>query len=326
MTGYPDKQPTPPTNKKNGLKITIITIAAIVVLITLIGTAINVLPGLLNPDSDQSTDMVSVIVVSTGDSIDLKEGLDDASKTVAQIPTGTEVSAIKHDGEWWQVEYGDKRGWCRSKNLIDKADYINTPGIVASIAGSINLFSADSTSSTLIGKLGYFCEVTVVKQNGEWMYVISEHGMGWCVADAFVPSSATTNEEAIVTSSGSTLEIKDAAVTGTVLCEAPKGSFVNVITQVGTASLVSYSGKTGWCPSDSLTLRSSLGNGNYAIVTTDQYNLNIRETPSIDGRILYSIPKGELIPVYSKSANGWYFIKYKGVEGWCSGDKLTIIK
>ena len=51
-------------------------------------------------------------------------------------------------------------------------------------------------------------------------------------------------------------------------------------------------------------------------VTTD--NLNIRSGPSAKYKILKEIKKGGSVEIYG-SENGWYKVKYAGVNGWVSG-------
>ncbi|MBQ8725275.1 MAG: N-acetylmuramoyl-L-alanine amidase [Oscillospiraceae bacterium] len=59
------------------------------------------------------------------------------------------------------------------------------------------------------------------------------------------------------------------------------------------------------------------------IVTAGGSNLNIRSYPSMNGRIIGSIPDGAKVTVYGKTDN-WYVIFYQGVTGYVSGEFLSV--
>lgn len=59
------------------------------------------------------------------------------------------------------------------------------------------------------------------------------------------------------------------------------------------------------------------------IVTAGGSNLNIRSYPSMNGRIIGSIPDGAKVTVYGKTGD-WYVIFYQGVTGYVSGEFLSV--
>ena len=60
----------------------------------------------------------------------------------------------------------------------------------------------------------------------------------------------------------------------------------------------------------------------------DEYsNLNIRDYPSIEGRIIGSVPSGTMINIYGTfygEDSPWYVINYNGIVGYVSGDFVAV--
>lgn len=61
--------------------------------------------------------------------------------------------------------------------------------------------------------------------------------------------------------------------------------------------------------------------GNVFIINTKQDDLRLRETPSLDGKVLVGIPKGTKVVVEEES-DGWSKVTYKGKTGWVKSDFL----
>ncbi len=57
------------------------------------------------------------------------------------------------------------------------------------------------------------------------------------------------------------------------------------------------------------------------IVNTNQDNLMLRESPSLDGKVLAGIPKGTKL-IVDKESNGWSQVSYNGKIGWVKSDYL----
>lgn len=54
-------------------------------------------------------------------------------------------------------------------------------------------------------------------------------------------------------------------------------------------------------------------------------NLNFREEPSTDSKIIETIPGGTVVDVKSKLRNGWFKIGHNSKEGYVSGEFLTLL-
>ena len=60
----------------------------------------------------------------------------------------------------------------------------------------------------------------------------------------------------------------------------------------------------------------------YAVNTA---NLNLRDFPSLDGKVLEVIPKNSNLNVLAKIRNGWYKVSYGKNTGYVSGDYITLL-
>lgn len=54
-------------------------------------------------------------------------------------------------------------------------------------------------------------------------------------------------------------------------------------------------------------------------------NLNLRDYPSTDGKVIVVIPKNSKLDVLSQIRNGWYKVSYDSKEGYVSGEYIKIL-
>ena len=59
-----------------------------------------------------------------------------------------------------------------------------------------------------------------------------------------------------------------------------------------------------------------------AVVTGN--DVNMREGPGTNFRILGSLPEGEVVTVTDRSNGNWYAVEYNGVTGFMSGNYLEV--
>lgn len=63
--------------------------------------------------------------------------------------------------------------------------------------------------------------------------------------------------------------------------------------------------------------------GDYTVNTSAE-NLNMRQTPGIDGNIITQIPRGTKLTVTAVE-NGWGYVSYRGHSGWVSLTYLVAV-
>lgn len=61
----------------------------------------------------------------------------------------------------------------------------------------------------------------------------------------------------------------------------------------------------------------------YGTVVTQNTGLNIRDYPSINSKIIGSIPNGDGVTIYGET-DGWYVIFYKGITGYANSNFIVI--
>lgn len=325
--------------KKGGKTAVIIAIVAVVVALCAIGFLVYTM--YFAPDSsDSKTNNPSkssqsseeylytpAVAVSPGGTITLRSEASTSSATVTTVYDRADVTVLKKENDWWYIEHGGSKGWCEAKYIIDAVDYLDLSYYVISTSGAYtNMYAQASSNASVVAQAPNNANVRIVKQSGLWSYVIYGSEIGWCITDDLVDSNDILNKSAIVTDSSATITVRESASTsGKSVCSVEKGSYVTVVSTNGDWYFVKYGSKSGWCSKSSLTFKEAFGSGEYAIVTTDQYELRIREYDSLSAEVLGFIPKGTVVRYYGVSANGWYYVEYGGIWGWCSGDKLTVI-
>lgn len=67
----------------------------------------------------------------------------------------------------------------------------------------------------------------------------------------------------------------------------------------------------------------SAGAVRWGTVTTDGSNLNIRDYPSLSGKIIGSMPDGANVMINGET-DGWYVVNYNGIIGYSSSQFITL--
>ncbi|MBK8027120.1 MAG: SH3 domain-containing protein [Chloroflexi bacterium] len=61
-----------------------------------------------------------------------------------------------------------------------------------------------------------------------------------------------------------------------------------------------------------------------ACAVTVLRNLNLRTEPSADSERLLTIPYTTVLTASEKSADNWWRVTYDGLDGWVSGEFVTV--
>ena len=82
----------------------------------------------------------------TTDTLNLRQSASTEAEIITQVPSGKAVTVLNNEGEWYQVQYGDKQGYLKAEYL--KADESQTTQ-QAEESGSVEeTTSAVETTST----------------------------------------------------------------------------------------------------------------------------------------------------------------------------------
>ena len=88
----------------------------------------------------------AVLTMYTTDTLNLRQSASTEAEIITHVPSGKAVTVLNNEGEWYQVQYGDKQGYLKAEYL--KADESQTTqqagesGTVAETTSAVETTSA----------------------------------------------------------------------------------------------------------------------------------------------------------------------------------------
>ncbi len=136
-------------------------------------------------------------------------------------------------------------------------------------------------------------------------------------------SASTTSVEALGIVSGTGVRLRSGAGTSSaILMTMTKNAAVAITGQDGSWYKVRYDGRDGYISADYVTRHESAGGLSYTgRVTAD--TLNIRSGAGSTNSTVGSVQNGAYVTV-TGFEKGWYAVRYDGVDGYVSGDYVTL--
>lgn len=294
----------------------------------------------------------AVVTVPSGSgTVNMRSTASTSGAVLQTLPHGTTVTLQSNDGSWCFVQAGGINGFIMTKflrmgeggePLPEEPDQPGNPGepslpdglleaVVRTTQGSLNMRQQPSTSSVVLMTLPRGESVAVLDRGAEWCAVRYGSVTGYVATQyLYFPSDeqgSTPQQYAVVTTVSGPLNMRSQPAAGSsIVTQIPKGARVGVLEKMNTWYHVSYNGRTGYAMATYLTLEGEEQlpqTGGYATVTTPTGSLNLRETPSMDARILTTIPRGMTMPVISRE-NGWCRVDYAGYTGYVMEKFVTI--
>lgn len=191
---------------------------------------------------------------------------------------------------------------------------------------SLNLRSSATTSSKKLITISKNTKISSSYRQGNW-YKLSYKGKTGYVLGTYlkkITTSTSFTKTTYQTTAALTLR-KTNSSSSTRLLTIPKGKQLSSNYKKGNWYKVTYSKKTGYVSGSYLkkiTLSSPTSN---PVQTTTAYTtterLNLRAAPNTSGKLLLTIPNGEVIQSLSQS-NGWHKVMYNGTTGYVVGTYL----
>lgn len=217
----------------------------------------------------------------------------------------------------------------------------------------------DNTKVEVLGSSGVWTKVNYNGQIG-WCYTAYTSGVSSSNSQTTSPSKPqkSTNAPASNTTSSNTQSatatvnspiglwlLQSPSMGGSKIQIMPYNSNIQVLSQSGNWTQVSYNGQTGWCYTDYITMNASTSNNsstgttnnsssnttapastpvasNSSIGTTtitSPIGLWMLSSPSLNGSQISVIPYGTKVNVYAQKG-GWVKVEYNGNEGWSYED------
>ncbi|NLO96575.1 MAG: SH3 domain-containing protein [Peptococcaceae bacterium] len=133
------------------------------------------------------------------------------------------------------------------------------------------------------------------------------------------PPAKSISGKGIITASGA-LNLRDIPSTaGKVILSIPQGATVDITAQQGQWYQTTYQNKTGWIYGNYVKIIQEYKQGEIRA----SVGLNLRQSPSINAKILMTLPNGAKIPIIEEKS-GWYKTIYQGTTGWVSAEYVAI--
>lgn len=209
----------------------------------------------------------------------------------------------------------------------------NTATVVTG-GGSLNLRASGSTAARILVQIPEHAQVTVLASGSIWSQVSWNGFSGYVMTKYLSQGSVPTGSVATVYTVSGSLNLRQSASTGAkVLARIPRLQQLTVLESGTVWCKVSWSGMTGYVQTQFLrfdsaptatpgTTATPVPGGVSAWVWTPSGSLNLRENPSIIGRLLRSIPRLAELTVLQQGS-GWCLVSYQGTIGYVMSTYLT---
>ncbi len=153
-------------------------------------------------------------------------------------------------------------------------------------AARLNVRDQPSLDGKIIGELnlGDVVDVLGKSADGAWYQIQYAGAKAWIFASLTLPNAAARNSDAV-------------SVANNPPAASPSPSVSKPVSQTETV------------------IKMPAGNAPRTAVNTAK--LNVRDQPSLSGRIIGGLNRGDVVDVLGKSADGaWYQIRYGGAKAW----------
>jgi N-acetylmuramoyl-L-alanine amidase len=195
--------------------------------------------------------------------------------------------------------------------------------------------SGPGTNFRIIGFLNKGQAVTVLDNNENWFKISSSFGEGWVSRQYLditsVPNENKTDQGVIDktttgTVTGDTLNVrKEPSTTSSVMGKLTKGMSVKVYSKQNSWYEIRFSNQKAWVSSEFFSIQTDAGKdtqdsgGNGISGTVTAGSLSVRDSSSLNSRIIGNVKKGQSFTILEE-VNNWVKIEYKsGSFGWVAG-------
>ncbi|WP_083800931.1 SH3 domain-containing protein [Bacillus sp. m3-13] len=290
------------------------------------------------------------VVVAT-DVLNVRETPDANGIIISKVQRGESYPVVESQGEWLKIQVtSSKAGWVASFLVTESSEGARSTASRSSDGANVQVLTDDlrvrsgpGTNFSVVGFLhASATSVQYLEENENWVKVHSDGVEGW-VAKEFVTILAKKKEEQQAETEESTEETEGQSATITtdglnirsepstqseVLGTLSSGQQVEVLAIRGEWLNISFNGTVGWVHSDYANIsQSPSGSGTHGSgsdspkteATIKVAGLNVRNEPTLNGKVLEQLPQGTTVSIISER-NNWCEIEYdNGKTGWIAG-------
>ncbi len=259
--------------------------------------------------TESSTVSATGKVVNVTSNLRVRSGASTSASVLGYITNNTSVSIVGVEGSWYKIKYNSGYGYVHkdyisvdgssSDNTNNNASngnnnssetVINKTGYVYNVSSGLNVRSAASTSSTILGTLYSGSSVNIIGESGSWYKIKYNSGYGYVHKDYISvdgSSSDNTNNNASNGSNNSSETVinkigyvynvssglnvrSEASTSSTILGTLYSGSSVNIIGESGSWYKITYNSSTAYVHKDYITEnKPSSGSDNNSSTSND---------------------------------------------------------
>ncbi|MBS2969817.1 SH3 domain-containing protein [Metabacillus sp. KIGAM252] len=277
-------------------------------------------------------------IYSNAEDVRIRKGPGTSHAVVGTFPLGKQAVLVKKQGDWSNISYNGVRGWISSRyasSSVKDSEAKNAAqrplGYIT--ASSLNVRSAPSSASSLLGSVKKGTEVAILKSEGTWLRISYSGKTGWVSRDyvksGSLESQIKTEQTGVVTAAS--LNVRNApSLTGGLAGKVLKNEQVSILEEKYSWTKIRFNrSQTGWV--SSLYIKASETGSqkektpkNSGAIRLISDGTNIRSSASVNSSVIARGKTGQTYTVLSLQ-NDWYKIKLSGgrtgyVAGWLAED------
>ncbi|MBS4173659.1 SH3 domain-containing protein [Bacillus sp. FJAT-49736] len=299
----------------------------IIILLTLIflGAGFDYPEHKVNAETEKAIVNVSVLNIRKGPGL--------SYPILKQVKKGDQFNVVQKKNDWYELKLpSGETGWAASWLIsLTKTKALTATSGVVTVNG-LRLRSEPSSDSSILKVLQENQDVTIDSQNGNWLKISVAGINGWVSKD-FVTINQQKTSVKLPSSKGIVtvdhLNIRTSpSISASTIGMLNTGNKINILEEMNGWIHFSLGTQAGWVSSQYIEkIKSSNGNKEISANQSTQKatgsvnvnSLNVRSTPSLNGKIIGSISQGQSFAIV-KEQNNWIEIKLKNNQvGWIAG-------
>jgi len=193
--------------------------------------------------------------------------------------------------------------------------------------GALNLRKEASLEAPILDQFATGTLVEIIEKGDEWCHV-SVNGKEGYMMTKYLNQAEGSGILTVRTNTGRGLNLrKSPSLEGEIVTSFKPGTQVTVLQKGSNWSRVEVEGMEGFMYSTFLTQKASSGSSKTAVVNNpkDTQVLNLRETPSLDAKVLAYYRNGTQVEVIAKGET-WSEVKVNGKHGYMMNKFLKFEK
>ncbi|MCM3650581.1 SH3 domain-containing protein [Metabacillus litoralis] len=280
-------------------------------------------------------------IIINVDVLNVRSGAALSSAVIAKVKKGQAYDVVEKKNDWIKIKLSsNSTGWVAEWLVTQRkgANHTSTTqsitsdgGTVESAASGLRFRSGPGTSFAVVGVFEKGKKATYLTKSGDWIKISYLGKQGWVSASYVKGNTSNSNSQQseVVTNKASvtatSLNVRKTPTTSGARVGSLKKNTIVAVNQVqGDWVQIETTGLKGWVHNDYLTFTTSnhsTGNSRVANAsgTVTATTLSIRDSGSLNGKIIGSISKGTKVSIVEEK-NDWYKISnHSNKTGWVAG-------